>query len=197
MSCWYACAEMLFKYRRPNADFREYLAASGTAGAMLSRYDSGLSIETDGKSLEGNLERWADLTDAFGMRELRPIPGTLPSLAAAIQDYGPLWCAGTFFQGSESGIGHIVVLTGVITRSTQFGRKGYVVFHDPAPLKFNGEANCLKQWDVWFNKRLYNEHVTNGESPVMHFPESAVSTSRAPQVYAGLGVGRREEVRRL
>ena len=129
------------------------------------------------------------------MRELKPLPNTFDALAGAILEYGPIWSAGLFFQGSDSAIGHIVVLIGAIRRKTKFGMKNYVVFHDPAPLKFNGESSCLKQWDAWFAKRLYNEHVTNGESPMMHLPESAIVMERKPQQYSGLGVGRKENVR--
>lgn len=194
MSYWYASAEMLFKYRRPNQDFDEFLRSTAEGRKMLELYESGLAIESDQKSLEGNLERWALLTEAMGMRELRPLPKTYQELAAEIMDHGPLWCAGTFFQGSESAIGHIITLLGVFRRKTPFGVKPYVIFHDPAPPKFNGEANCIKQWDSWFAKRLYNEHVTNGESPIMYLSPIPRLADREPQPYGGLGIGRRESV---
>jgi hypothetical protein len=195
MSCWYACAEMLFKYRRPNQDFEEFLKGTPDGRKMLALYESGLSIESDDKSLEGNLERWAVLTEAMGMRELKPLPDSPEKLAMDIMDHGPLWCAGKFFQGCESDVGHIVTVLGVFKRKAAFGPglKAYVIFHDPAPKKFNGEAGCFKMWDAWFAKRLYSPHVTNGESPMMYLPE--MPRNWEPQPYRGLGVGQRESVR--
>jgi hypothetical protein len=202
MSCWFASAEMLFLFRRPNADFREHLRSTEGGQAVLEQYNKGLSIDTDEPSKEGNLEEWALLTRGFGMQELKSLPTCFVELVGAIREYGPLWCAGTFFQGSSSKkIGHIVTVIGAFRRDTkQIGsgkvvKTDYVIFHDPAPLKFNGEPSCIKQYDAWFTKQLYDPHVTNGESPIMHLPDWAIVMKREPSTYSGLGVGRKESVR--
>jgi hypothetical protein len=48
--------------------------------------------------------------------------------------------------------------------------KDYVIINDPAPLKFNGGMEQVKMYDAWFAKKLYDPHITNGESPMMYLP---------------------------
>jgi len=170
MSCWFAAARMLYNYRYPNRDFEEKLQESVDGRKMLELYQQGRDIDSDEKSLEGNLEQWSVLTTGMGMQEVLPLPRDAREIGFLLRTKGPIWSAGYFFKGSSSKIGHIIVVVGLLKRKGFQGKlNDYLIINDPAPLKFNGGMEQTMMYSS-FKSKLYDPKETDGESPMMYLP---------------------------
>ena len=93
---------------------------------------------TDNKGLKVSVKEFIRLAKTVGMKAVPRLQHySTDDLASMLKQFGPLWCAGTWF-----GFGHVVVLTGV---------KGDVVhINDP-------DGGINKDGSVaWFNQKVMN-----------------------------------------
>ena len=125
MSCWNASAQMIWWY---------WQGQTGRQGPMNS-----LRKEfADNTGLSVSVADFIRLAQAAGMQAVpRQQHYSSDDLISMLKQYGPLWCAGTWY-----GFGHVVVLTGVA---------GDIVYiNDPdGGIKKDGTV-------AWFNQKVMN-----------------------------------------
>src|SRR5205823_6244411 len=128
--------------------------------------------------------------EAFSLRpldeaELAKVSQSFDLLCGALKTYGPLWCAGRFFQGGNLDGGHVIVVLGAIKRKFLGTMKDCVVFHDPAPSSLQGGPFSVKQFEAYFKPNghgkngIYTIKETEGVSCVMHLPPPTSYASAA------------------
>lgn len=185
MSCWYAAAKMVFKFRKPNGDFETTLKGSIQGQYLLRLLRQSKQIadlaeqSTDAMNSGGGRGAsdadWSVLAKSAGMTPLTKeqlaeyrLQGAT-GLRNALIKHGPLWCAGRFFPGG-GGHGHVIAVLGVMQRKIIATQKDYVIFHDPAPAAVQGGEERVKQCNEWFWKNLYTYEEADNESSIMYIP---------------------------
>jgi hypothetical protein len=183
MSCWYACAKMVYAFSRPAGTKvkQELIVANAEkASAIDSLMKKSHPIAEERLDNIGATEKdWPLIADAFGFEtvpqaEVKKIGLSFDELVEALAKYGPLWAAGRFYQGGNQTAGHVICITGAIVRQVARKPTNYVVFHDPAPSNLQGGPDCLKQFDIYIKSRgdtkngLFTWEETEGQSPLMY-----------------------------
>lgn len=194
MSCWYACAKMLKVYRNSEIKFKSELDKSVSGKKLLelleksSRFD-GTQLNEDTGCTE---KEWPLLTEAMGFQLVSTADATqcgadFNKLQEALSKYGPLWCAGKYYQQGNKDAGHVILVVGALTRQMPNVTKAliprdFIIFHDPdmqgnPPTNGSKNAdNCLARFDLYFKKGFYDTGVgpgkTDGISPLLYLPAS-------------------------
>jgi hypothetical protein len=190
MSCWYACAKMVYAFTRPKNDAGVKDAKGVKAELIVKNAEKAAAVDALMKKSHPLAEErsdnigateadWPLIAEAFGLekvpdREVAEIGNSFDALCEALVTYGPLWAAGRFYQGGNQRAGHVICVTGAMVREVVKKPKNHVVFHDPAPKDLQGGPDCLKQYDVYFKTRgeaqngLFTLRETEGQSPLMY-----------------------------
>lgn len=108
MSCWYASAQMLIRWRRDKTQSTEAGIVDPSEDPMseaMKKSDTGIS--------DAQIVAFAK---RLGLEEIPPMSPTEAAIEQWLKSYGPLWV---------NGATHIVVIAGV--------RPGQVLVYDPAP----------------------------------------------------------------
>lgn len=177
-SCWYACAKMLYKYcHGENAKVKHEITKSKEGAAVHLHMQKSGKIGEEEEGVGATEKEWPTIAAAFGLTPLSKVEFNLLDqsadvLVGILKTYGPLWCAGRFFQGGSEG-GHVIVATGVITRKVLQTTSHWVIFHDPAPEGLQGGPYCVKQFNNYFKlggkkNGLFNLTETENVVPVMY-----------------------------
>lgn len=189
MSCWYACAKMVYHFRHgADAKVKHLIAETERGKTVLALVKKSALLDDASSENAGATEKdWPVLAEAFGMtalsaEEVGKIGNSFTDLATALTNYGPLWCAGRFYQGGSQTAGHVIVVVGAIQRKVIGTYKPTVVFHDPAPASLQGGPYSTKQFDLYFKPRdaskngLYTLTETENVPPVMYIPKPVATT---------------------
>jgi predicted double-glycine peptidase len=137
-TCWHASAMMIWQY------FQGQTGRQGPMNTLALAYDVNRVIYPFD---------FTRLAEKVGMR---PVPGPIGSVTATnieswLTMYGPLWCAGHWYEDR----GHVIVLTGVDDNN--------VYLNDP-------DGGVPKQGSIaWFNLKLFK----NALGSVMYKDPSA------------------------
>lgn len=123
-TCWHAASVMIWEY---------WQRVTGRQGPMNTLGDVWTANQPT------NPAQWATLAKKVGLKNIpgRPFIITSKVLEDYLTQYGPIWCAGTWF-----GPGHAIVLTGVNGKD--------IYLNDP-------DGGVKKTKDIsWFNIKLFH-----------------------------------------
>lgn len=180
MSCWYASAKMVLAFSRPNnLKIKDHMVVENAEkreaiDALLIKSHTLKGGPTADKV--GATEKdWPVIAEAFGFGaltedEVKAAGSKFDELVKLLEKYGPLWCAGRFFQGGDKDGGHVIVVIGAVVRKTG----NNILFHDPAPEKVQGGPTSYKLYDAYFKAKgagkngLFGLDETEGVSPIMY-----------------------------
>lgn len=126
-SCWNASAYMLWLYSQQK---------TGRQGPMATHFEA--YAVADKTPLQ--YKQFKKFGQQVGLKSLpKKTVHSSKDILSYLKDYGPIWCAGTWF-----GVGHAIVLTGVSDTT--------VFFNDPdGGIKKNNTVS-------WWNEKLFSEH---------------------------------------
>jgi hypothetical protein len=166
---------MLFQYRSTaKRSFKAALLATDDGKYLRDLLGKSKKIGDTSTTpdLGAKQDDWPRLAAAVGLQavgraEIETFNQDSSFFQQALKKYGPLWCAGSFFQGGEKG-GHVILVTGTLIRKFLGKPKDCIIFHDPAPKALQGEDESVKQYKEWFLKNLYSFEDTLGQSPIMY-----------------------------
>ena len=125
-ACWYACAQMLVRWRRDQRQQTDWEVVDPSEDAVFAAVHRGNS---------GLLWRQMRVfARALGLIELPLITPTLGLLEQWLRSNGPLWTDGcpVDASGAPVGTGHVVVIAGV--QSAGGSAEGQILIHDPWPV---------------------------------------------------------------
>jgi len=176
---------MLWKYRHPASDtsaqpdFTKRSTSGSQFGKLLEKSPPLSDVAESGT---GTTEKdWPILKD-LGFQEVpcinvdavrtQPDKQALATLGTVLRTYGPLWCAGYFFdlgRNDTSKGGHVIVLTGAGSEKVGMAVQPVVFFNDPASTM--GGTKDKRKLLSWFRKALFNTgDETEGVSPLWYLP---------------------------
>lgn len=194
MSCWYACAKMLKVYRNSEIKFKKELETTASGKKLAELLSK--SGRLDGEALNENVgcteKEWPLLTEAMGFQLIPTSDATqcgadFNKLREALARYGPLWCAGKYYQQGDKNAGHVILVVGALARQVKvIGNiqiKNFIIFHDPDMLGNSADEtgsknadNCVARFDLYFKTGFYDTGFgpgkTDGISPLLYLPAS-------------------------